>query len=152
FNNEGVIVSGARLSGKIDKLHFTDSGTVKVVDFKTGKPAKSWQGRDEHEKVKLHKYKQQLMFYKLLVENSASYGKKLTVAGGALEFIEPDENGNLVDDLELIVDPKELSRFSQLIGAVWSHITSLEFPNITKYPKNLRGIQKFEQDLLEGNV
>ncbi len=95
FNNDGVVVAGANLSGKIDLLHFKDQGIVEVRDFKTGKPARSWQGKDEFEKIKLYKYRQQLLFYKLLVEGSASFSGKLQVTGGALEFIEADENSQL---------------------------------------------------------
>jgi DNA helicase-2/ATP-dependent DNA helicase PcrA len=150
FNNEGVVVSGASLSGNIDLLHFKDGGTVEVRDFKTGKPALSWQGKDEYEKVKLHKYRQQLLFYKLLVEYSASFHKKVSVVSGALEFIEPDDNGKLVPSLELSFNPEELERFAHLIGAVWAHITHLDFPDTSKYTKNLKGIQQFEQDLIDG--
>jgi DNA helicase-2/ATP-dependent DNA helicase PcrA len=149
FNNEGVVVAGASLSGKIDKLHFTEAGHVKVADFKTGKPATSWQGKDEFEKIKLHKYRQQLLFYKLLVEGSASFARKLTVVSGALEFIEPDEKGKLVDSLELSFDADELQRFARLIGAVWTHIMKLDFPDVSGYPKNLRGIKQFEEDLMK---
>ncbi|HVX58479.1 MAG TPA: ATP-dependent DNA helicase [Candidatus Saccharimonadales bacterium] len=152
FNNEGVVVAGARLSGKIDKLRFNDVGTVEVIDFKTGKPARSWQGRDEFEKIKLHKYRQQLLFYKLLVEGSASFSSKLSVTGGALEFIETDENGKFVDNLELEFDPEEMARFTRLVGAVWAHIMKLDFPDISAYPRSLKGIQQFEQDLIEGNT
>ncbi|MCA9334475.1 PD-(D/E)XK nuclease family protein, partial [Candidatus Saccharibacteria bacterium] len=114
FNNEGVVVADARLSGKIDKLHFADPGTAVVVDFKTGKPASSWHGKDDFEKVKLHKYRQQLMFYKLLVEQSASFARKVQVSSGALEFVEADEQGKLVDNLELAFDENELARFTKL--------------------------------------
>ncbi|HUY85122.1 MAG TPA: ATP-dependent DNA helicase [Candidatus Dormibacteraeota bacterium] len=152
FNNEGVVIGGASLSGKIDKLHFSDQGSVEVVDFKTGKPALSWQGKDEFEKVKLYKYRQQLLFYKLLVEHSASFGGKLAVSGGALEFIEADDRGQLVNNLELEFDQKEIDQFMRLIGAVWAHITKLDFPDVSHYPKNLRGIKQFEQDLIDGNI
>jgi DNA helicase-2/ATP-dependent DNA helicase PcrA len=148
FNNEGVVINGSILSGKIDRLRFSEKGTVEVVDFKTGKPAKSWQGKDEYEKIKLHKYSQQLMFYKILVENSASYGRKTTVARGALEFIEPDENDKLTANLEISYDPEELQRFIKLINAVWQRIQNLDFPDISKYPPNLTGIKSFENDLL----
>jgi DNA helicase-2/ATP-dependent DNA helicase PcrA len=151
FNNEGVVVGGANLSGKIDLLHFTDIGTLEVRDFKTGKPALSWQGKDEYEKIKLHKYRQQLLFYKLLVEQSASFHKKLVVRSGALEFVEADEQGKLVDNLELSFQREELERFTKLIGTVWTHITHLDFPDVSKYPKNLKGIQQFEQDLIDGS-
>ncbi len=152
FNNEGVIVAGANLSGKIDKLHFNGPGVVQVIDFKTGKPAPSWQGKDEHEKIKLHKYRQQLMFYKLLVENSASFSKQLVVASGALEFIEPNDQDKLVDNLELTFDANELAQFVQLIGAVWQHITQLNFPDTSGYPNNLAGIRQFERDLIEDKI
>jgi DNA helicase-2/ATP-dependent DNA helicase PcrA len=152
FNNEGVVINKARLSGKIDLLHFSEAGQVEVRDFKTGKPARTWQGKDEYEKVKLHKYRQQLLFYKLLVENSASFARKLTVTGGALEFIEPDEEGRLVDNLELSFEPEELARFTKLVGAVWQHIMALDFPDTSKYPSNLSGITRFEQDLIDGKI
>lgn len=152
FNNEGVVVAGANLSGKIDKLHFDSPGVVQVIDFKTGKPAAGWQGKDEYEKVKLHRYRQQLMFYKLLVEGSASFSKRLSVSSGALEFIEPDEQGKLVNNLELTFDDQELARFTKLIGAVWQHIVELEFPDTSDYPQNLKGIQKFEQDLIDNKI
>ncbi len=152
FNNEGVVVAGANLSGKIDLLHFTDAGVVQVRDFKTGKPAMDWKGKDEHEKIKLHKYRQQLLFYKLLVEGSASFHQKQTVSGGALEFIEPDERGRLVPNLELSFDSEELERFVKLIGAVWAHITHLDFPDISGYDGTLKGITQFEEDLLSGKA
>jgi DNA helicase-2/ATP-dependent DNA helicase PcrA len=152
FNNEGVVAGGANLSGKIDLLHFIDQGIVEVRDFKTGKPARSWQGKDEFEKIKLHKYRQQLLFYKLLVEYSASFHKRLSVSGGALEFIEPNEQGKLVPNLELSFDPEELNRFAKLIGAVWAHIMKLDFPDTSKYPKTLKGIQQFEQDLIDAEI
>jgi DNA helicase-2/ATP-dependent DNA helicase PcrA len=147
FNNEGVVINGAILSGKIDKLKFSDNGSVEVVDFKTGKPSKSWVGKDDYEKIKLHKYRQQLMFYKILVENSASYGKR-TVGSGALEFIEPDENDNLINNLKIDYEPDEIQRFIKLIEAVWQRILSLDFPDTSKYPPNMTGIINFENDLL----
>ncbi|HEX5797840.1 MAG TPA: ATP-dependent DNA helicase [Candidatus Saccharimonadales bacterium] len=152
FNNEGVVVNGANLSGKIDKLSFDESGSAFVADFKTGKPAKSWKARDEYEKIKLHKYRQQLLFYKLLVENSASFGKRLTVNSGSIEFIEVDEQGKLTDELVLAFDPDEITRFATLISAVWTHINNLDFPDTSKYPKNLTGIKQFEEDLLKNKI
>lgn len=152
FNNEGVVVMGARLSGKIDKIHFDEPGRVTVVDYKTGKPSSSWQGRDYFEKLKLHKYRQQLLFYKLLIEHSASYAGKLEVTAGALEFVEPDESGQLLDPLALTFDAAELNRFTKLIAAVWQHIIQLDFPDVSAYETNARGVAQFEQDLIDGKI
>ncbi|HXR49878.1 MAG TPA: PD-(D/E)XK nuclease family protein, partial [Verrucomicrobiae bacterium] len=151
FNNEGVVVNGAHLSGKIDKLRLQDGRAI-VTDFKTGKPARTWQGKDEYERLKLHKYRQQLLFYKLLVEYSASYSKRATVQAGALEFIEPDEQGQLIDNLELDFQPQELQHFVHLIGAVWQHIMSLQFPDVSQYPATTKGVMQFEQDLIDGKI
>lgn len=152
FNNEGVVINTAKLSGKIDKLHFQDKGSVSVIDFKTGKPSVSWQGKDEYEKLKLHKYRQQLLFYKLLIEHSASFQGKLVAVSGALEFVEPDEHGQLVDNLEVDFQAEELIRFGKLITAVWLHIMRLDFPDVSRYAKNLQGVIAFENDLMEGKT
>lgn len=148
FNNDGVIVGEARLSGKIDILHFKNAGRTEVIDFKTGRPAASWQGKDEFERIKLYKYRQQLLFYKLLVENSASYQGKLKVNKGRLEFIEPDVNGKLLPGLELAYDPEEMTRFATLINAVWKRMMDLDFPDVSKYSLTMKGILEFEEDLI----
>jgi hypothetical protein len=88
------------------------------------------------------------MFYKILVENSASYGRRTHVSGGGLEFIEPDENDKLVNNLEVKFDSEELQRFIKLIESVWARIQNLDFPDTSKYPPNLTGIRQFEDDLL----
>jgi DNA helicase-2/ATP-dependent DNA helicase PcrA len=152
FNNEGVILEGANLSGKIDKIHFQSNMVVNVIDFKTGKPANSWQGKEDYEKVKLHKYRQQLLFYKILIEHSASFSGKITVAGAGLEFIESNEKGKLVKNLELTYEIDEIERFIRLIKAVWDHIIILSFPSIEKYAPNLKGINQFEEDLINGAI
>jgi len=150
FHNDGVLIGEARLSGKIDRIQL-DGNIVHVIDFKTGKPVTSWEPKDTYEKVKLHKYRYQLMFYKLLIEHSASYGKKLMVNSGALEFIEAADNGRLVGNLELIIDTVELERFRALIGAVWQHIMRLDFPDISSYSKDLSGVVAFEEYLINSS-
>jgi DNA helicase-2/ATP-dependent DNA helicase PcrA len=147
FGNDGVLIGEAHLSGKIDKIQI-DANIAHVIDFKTGKPVTSWQPKDPYEKVKLHLYRNQLMFYKLLIEHSASYAKKIVVNSGALEFIEPGENGQLIDDLHLDIDPEELRRFTALVEAVWTHIQNLDLPDISAYKKDLSGVEAFEQDLI----
>jgi DNA helicase-2/ATP-dependent DNA helicase PcrA len=152
FNNEGVVIAGANLSGKIDKMRLGGQGSVEVIDFKTGKPARSWQGKDAYEQLKLHKYRQQLLFYKLLIEHSASFAGKLVANAGALEFIEADENGKLLANLELSFEAAELERFTRLITAVWQHIQELNFPDTSKYENSLKGILRFEEDLLSNQI
>lgn len=148
FANEGVVVNGAHLSGKIDKIILGD-GTMQVVDFKTGKPSSSWQGKDEFEKQKMLRYRRQLLFYKLLVENSAAYGKRFTAKSGALEFLETDGAGNLPQRLELEFSKEEVEKLAKLIGVVWQHIVSLDFPDVSGYSPDMAGIQAFTTYLLK---
>ncbi len=149
FNNDGVVIGDARLSGKIDIIHLKDSGRAEVSDYKTGKPAASWQGKDSFENIKLHKYRQQLLFYKILVENSASFQGRIRIDTGKLEFVERDAADRLLPALELSYEPAEITRFATLIKAVWKRIMELNFPDTSGYETSLAGIKAFEQDLLK---
>lgn len=150
FKNQGVLVGEARLTGTIDLLEVNQTAhTVTVIDYKTSKPPKSWQGSGDYEKIKLHKYRQQLMMYKLLVEHSRDFGDAFSVDRGILEFVEPDDNGT-IQRLELVFDRAELERFTQLIHAVWRHIMTLDFPPVNTYSHTYKGVLAFEDDLLKG--
>lgn len=148
FSNQGVTVGNAMLTGALDLMHLdTDNKIITVTDYKTGKPAHRWQGSSEYEKIKLHKYKQQLMFYKLLVENSRDFGGKYSVERGVLEFVEPNYEGKIVQ-LELSYGSEELERFQALIAAIWQRIHALDFPDTSAFPANYKGILAFEDYLL----
>ncbi|MCL2038235.1 hypothetical protein FWG95_04540, partial [Candidatus Saccharibacteria bacterium] len=118
---------------------------------KTGKPAISWQGKTDYEKIKLRGYRRQLLFYKLLVENSREFAG-WTVDSGIVEFVEPNANGQIAG-LEIDYSApqiKEESRvFSQLLHAVWSRIMTLDLPNITEFSSDFKGILDFEKLLVE---
>ena len=90
FSSQEVVLGDARLTGKLDLVDIDgQQKTIFVTDYKTGKPANSWRGHNDTEKIKLHKYRQQLMFYQLLVESSHDYGD-FTFTGACLQFVEPD--------------------------------------------------------------
>ncbi len=146
FKNEGVVIEGAPITGKIDFLRNTRDGYL-VVDFKTGKVAKGFdeQKLESYEKIKLYKYKKQLMFYQLLISNSSR--KQIPICSLELEFVE----GALLEEIPRISYPpteEELSRLSVLIGIVYQKIMNLDFPDTSKYPKTLEGIIEFENDLI----
>ncbi|MCK5591203.1 MAG: PD-(D/E)XK nuclease family protein, partial [Candidatus Pacebacteria bacterium] len=73
FRDQEVVIGDAHITGKIDKMIDAGGGEFEVVDFKTGKAVEKWGGKTLYEKVKLHNYKRQIIFYKLLVENSRDY-------------------------------------------------------------------------------
>lgn len=147
FKNQGVIVEGAHLAGKIDKMVSVSGNKYIVHDFKTGSVARSWKGTTDYEKIKLNNYARQLAFYKLLVENSREFSDHYTVDMGVVEFVETDDHGTLVD-LPLVLEPEFVKRTEKLISAVYKKIVSLDFPDTTKYPQNFKGVLEFEEDLL----
>lgn len=146
FRNEGVFVGDAHLSGKVDRLLIDNhSKTITVVDFKTGKSHDRWRP----DVLGLHKYRQQLLFYKLLVEGSHTYaGYK--VGKGVLVFVEPNSSGKITT-LELDIDTSEVEELKKLIASVWNNIKKLEFPKTHEYPQNIKGIKRFEHDLIKNS-
>jgi DNA helicase-2/ATP-dependent DNA helicase PcrA len=148
FAGQHSIVGGAHLTGKLDLVDIdTLNKSISVTDYKTGKPVRTWNGRTEYEKIKLHKYKQQLLFYKLMVENSRDY-HSLTVDSGTIRFIEPTASGDIIS-LDVSFNADELDKFSKLINAVWSHIVNLNLPDTSGYEPTYKDILRFEQDLID---
>lgn len=148
FAHQGVVVGGARLTGKLDVADIDKNNkTIFVTDYKTGKPSHSWKGISDYEKIKLHKYRQQLMFYQLLVESSREYGN-FTFTGARLQFVEPDMKTGDILSLEDTFSREELAEFAQLIGVVWRKITALDMPDISEYSADYKGMLQFDEDLL----
>lgn len=152
FSNQGVIIDNARLTGKLDVVDIDKQNkTIFVTDYKTGKPSHSWKGSADYEKIKLHKYRQQLMFYQLLVEHSRDYSN-FTFTGGRLQFVEPDMKTGDILSLEDTFSKEELTEFTQLIEIIWQKITTLDMPDISGYSADYKGMLQFEKDLLAGEI
>lgn len=147
FSSEHVTVGSAILTGKIDLIDIDhDEKTIFVTDYKTGKAARAWHGRDDFEKVKLHHYEQQLMLYKLLIEHSRQFSGYI-VTGARLEFVEPDERGDIVL-LDYVYEAEKLAAFEKLVGAVWQRIMTTDFTLASPYDASYKGILAFEDDLV----
>jgi DNA helicase-2/ATP-dependent DNA helicase PcrA len=137
------------ISGVIDALQ---AKPFKILDYKTGAPPQAeWQtkGLSEGKRIGLHFYRQQLLFYKLLVEYSHNY-KDQRVTAAELIFTEPPIDDS-VDYIRLGIyefDATELERLEHLIAIVYTKILKAELPDISAFPKNLKGIIAFEEQLL----
>ncbi|MDZ7785742.1 MAG: ATP-dependent DNA helicase [Candidatus Saccharibacteria bacterium] len=145
FYSEGVVLGDAKLSGKIDRLEVDQKNkTVNIVDYKTGKPLTKW-GSD----MKSLKYKQQLYFYKLLIEGSSSW-RDYSVNEARLEFVEADKNGagKIVEPLLITFDRNELLELKDLIKEVWNRIMRLDLPDVDTYAQTAKDSKKFIKDLL----
>lgn len=151
FGSDSVAINDeAIITGAIDLIDIDhDNKTIVVTDYKTGRATKTWQGRTDYEKIKLHHYKQQLMFYKLLIEGSRQFAG-YTVTRGIIEFVEAGPS-DAIERLELEFDTDELERLRQLILAVWRHIQSLDFVSTDDHESTCKGILAFEDLLLDSN-
>jgi len=146
FAYQGSTIGDARLSGSLDLIDVHDKKII-ISDYKTGTPAVSWTGKTDYEKIKLHKYRQQLMFYELLISRSRDYSK-YEFAGARLEFVEPTPNGRIIT-LEADYTAAELADFSLLVKAVWQCIMTLDLPDISSYPATYKGVLAFERDIID---
>jgi DNA helicase-2/ATP-dependent DNA helicase PcrA len=146
FSNQGVKIDEAELRGKIDKIEQVDKNELKVYDFKTGSALSSWKGKSKYDKIKAWRYKNQLVFYKILVENSREFGNKFTVNTGELEFLEPKDNE--IKSLSLSIGREDVDRIKKLTKALYKKIHNLEFSDASEYKDTIKGIKNFESDLL----
>lgn len=158
FANEGVHIGEVHASGKIDKMEFSGT-TITVTDLKTGKSFSDWEekGTSDYDKIKLHFFKYQLAYYKLLIENSRTY-HNYKVNIGKIEFLECDE-GKKINILSLDLNDELCARVSKLSNIVYKKILDLDFPDTTRWTHDesgeerevkLKDILEFEEELLKG--
>lgn len=103
----GIAIPGIEqvtLNGKLDKIEILGGGSVRVVDYKTGKP----KAKDEN-------YLRQLTFYRILLDHWQEGRYHLQDA--VLDFVDPDVKG-------------EYKRYSFIItpqdgDALWAQITTV---------------------------
>lgn len=154
FAHDSVVIDGAHITGKIDKMVEVEKKTFSVVDLKTGKGFSSFEEPKltDYDEIKLHHYRHQLLFYKLLIEHSRTY-EGYTVKDGSLEFVEEEEGGKVQTlTLDFSTTREEEKQLRELIAIVYKKIVSLDFPDVSVYEESLEGIKRFEEDLLTGKV
>jgi DNA helicase-2/ATP-dependent DNA helicase PcrA len=148
FAGQNVRLGDAHLTGSLDLVDINeDDRTIIVTDYKTGKAARDWNGKTDYEKIKLHRYKQQLMFYNLLVKHSRDYSK-YNFEKGVLQFVEPTPAGDILA-IEAQFTTEDLDRFSRLIQKVWQCIIALDLPDVSIYDQSYKGVLAFERALLD---
>ena len=119
---EKLAIEGVPVTGVIDHLAIDeDKKTIEIYDFKTGKfYDKKWESQPT-----LFKYMIQLVFYKLLLNNSPTFSK-YKVEKAHILFVRPDVDGEVYDkvyeynaaDEEMVVN---------LLQAVYYQIIDLKF-------------------------
>ena len=152
FQRQESRLGDVRLTGKLDVVEIDKQNrTIAVVDYKTGTPIYDWHKGTDYQKVKAHKYRQQLLFYKLLIETSRDW-HNFTFDSAGLQFVEADKAGEIIDiSLEQVSDD-EFNQFKALVQAVWGKIQNLDMPDVSEYSQNLAGILQFEEDLIRSSI
>ncbi len=152
FRQQGVVIGDAAITGKIDKMRYDEEKKeILVFDYKTGRPMQNWLGQQEYEKIKAWKNKNQLIFYKILVENAREFKGKYKVHSGFLEFLEPVNDE--IKLLSLDISEEETEKMKRLIRVVYHRIMDLDFPDVSSYDRSIEGIQSFiDQLLYEGKA
>ncbi len=112
------------LKGKLDRIDTLPSGLVRVADYKTGK-AKSRNDIMGKTKSSEGNYYRQLTFYKMLLARTEP---ARTMQEGVIEFVEPDDDGQLRSESFEITDG-EVAELEALIRKSAQEILSLSFWN-----------------------
>lgn len=147
FSKDRIVIGEARITGKADVIREEDDGLV-IIDYKTGKPSSDWD--EAHKEAQRLGNRRQLLFYAILAQQSKRFmGKRVKEA--KLTFVVPDAKGNILD-LTLEPEPGEVDRIALLAQAVYKRVIALDFPDISKYPQTLKGIEAFEEDILTGAI
>ena len=150
FSSAGVMVGDALLTGKIDLIQIDKTAKkITVLDYKTGSIPLGKNGQINRATSKIHKYEQQLYFYKILIENTPEFAG-FKVEKGVLEFVEPSKKTGEIYTYEVDFSSEKEENLKRLIQAVWAKIKAFDFEfDETKYAKNLSGIRALEADLVK---
>ncbi len=144
FSNKNVSFDGVALTGTVDNYVLKDN-KLTITDFKTGRVLNSWQVREDYYAQKLHRFRQQLLFYELLFRLSSDFSS-VEVIVSKISFVEATQRGTY-HELTLDADKDERRRLELLIQAVQQKIKNLEFASIAQYSADLHGLKQFEEDL-----
>ena len=131
FSTHGVNIDGIQITGKIDKIvPDFDKSSLIITDFKTGN-ADSAQQRCRYGED----YWRQVIFYKILCDNSPQFKKEFQNAqmtSGQLEFLEKSRSKQ--EYLNSIIDltPQAIDEVKNSIKIVHQQIINLNFEKIEK--------------------
>lgn len=143
-----VRIDTATINGTLDRIDKKDH-SLKIVDYKTGKPLSSFTTRDQTKAIKAWRHRTQLTFYALLIQESGRFSNVRDISGQMI-YLEASEPSELVR--EFTPTQADLDRLRQLIIAIWPKIQSLNLPDITNYSDGYSGVSRFEQDLIDGTI
>ncbi len=141
-------MNAIQLTGKIDRIERLSDDSLIITDYKTGGGFDSFDGKwADYAQIKQWKYRLQLAFYAILFELSPRW-RMFQSKKYELFFVEKNHDEDRFHRVIEYIQQGEIDRTKRLIIAVMDKIQTLDFPDISKYPKTLEGIRMFEEDLL----
>ena len=139
FSRHNVYVDDIQIIGNIDRIDILEGKKVRVLDYKTGNPDyKSAELNQE----KLGDYYLQLVFYKLLIEESPLLNYQ--VESAAIEFVEQSKRKNEYITKEYEIPDSDVVKLKEEIVDVYNKIQNLEFEECNEtdcYTPELHDIQ-----------
>ncbi len=140
-----TLPNGTSLYGKIDRIDTVDEHTVRIADYKTGKPITSPNSKAQDILLKQWRHRLQLGFYVLLMKQQKTYAKQIIQT----QIIQLDAGSRDNLYLDYSLDDHELAQIEKLAVTVYKRIKSLDFPDVSSYTPDLSGIEAFTSDLLK---
>lgn len=144
-----TLEGGVRLVGKLDRIDGQDKSKLVIADYKTGAPLTSLFTNDQSKAIKAWRHRSQLIFYALLANNTPRLAEH-TAIECQMVYVESPDVKHLVQSYTPTAE--EITRMTQLVKKAWRKIIAAEFPDTSGYTQDMAGIQKFEQDLLDGAI
>ncbi|MFA6023665.1 MAG: UvrD-helicase domain-containing protein [Candidatus Gracilibacteria bacterium] len=123
FRPHGVHLNGIPITGKVDKIELKEGSEhpAHIVDYKTGNP-----DRKKEELGPQGEYRRQIIFYKLLCDNSKKF--PYSMKSGEIDFVQKNKAGEFVRST-ILVTPQEEEDLKTLITSVYQDIQDLRFLN-----------------------
>ena len=132
---------GVKFKGTFDKIEKEQDGSLRVIDYKTGRPDKHIKAIFNCREISSQDcddYYRQLIAYKMLYEGSRARTEK--ISKGVLKFLEPVKTSVKKYDLETGVYRDETVELTDqmvkdlkcLITSVWKNIQELKFEKLPK--------------------
>lgn len=124
-NLRQVTFDGIPIQGTIDKIVVRPNGETVLADYKTGKTDEVRYAAPNEKEPIGGEYWRQMMFYKVLFENSP-VGAGKTAQFGEIDYLTQDEDGRF-PIVRLAYSAEAQEQFRGIIGRAWQRIQDLDF-------------------------
>ncbi len=152
FKGQNVWLDESYLTGQIDRIVVDEKNKeMIVIDYKSSKSLSIKEIKNKQNELRYFKYQIQIIFYKILIENSRDFGGKYKVNKGFIQFLEADKNDQF-SFLEIPIDKSLYNTIITLIPIVYNKIQNLDFSINIDYEDNLKGILQFINYLIGLNI